>query len=336
MENNTVRSLIKPVHEFAGTRILAVGDLMLDEYIQGVVRRVSPEAPVPVIEYSGAEHVLGGAGNVAANIAALGGAPALIGVVGEDADAALLRRIASAAGVAVGGLVADPARPTTKKTRVLGNRQQVVRIDIESTAPLAAGIEAQVVAQIRELLPSCRACVVSDYEKGAVTELVCQCAIKEARALGIPVVVDPKVADFAKYRDSSVITPNLVEAARATGVRSIQGEAGLAAAAAALLGVVGSAALLLTQGSGGMTLFRRNQPAWHAAALAKQVFDVTGAGDTVVATLALGLAAGLPLEAAAGLSNLAASLAVQKPGTRPVFQNEILEVLTSQGFSLPS
>jgi len=311
------------VGQLRGCRVLVIGDVMVDEYLRGDVSRISPEAPVPVLEVRSHDWRLGGAANAAANIQALGGATTLVGVVGRDETAAILGEQLGQHGIA-NATVADPDRPTSKKTRLVAQQQQIVRVDHEKRHAVAGPVADELRGAIDTALRTVRACVLSDYAKGVITQDIARHAIEGARAAGIPVVVDPKQRSFHAYRGATVITPNLHELeAAAHRVSPFDVEQ----AAATLLPEIDGAALLVTRSAEGMTLFRRDRPAFHVAALAKEVFDVTGAGDTVVAMLALGLAAGLPIEHAIELASLAAAISVSKRGTSTVSPAELLAAL---------
>jgi D-beta-D-heptose 7-phosphate kinase/D-beta-D-heptose 1-phosphate adenosyltransferase len=307
-----------------GRRVLVLGDLMLDEFIWGKVARISPEAPVPVVEVTGQSFHLGGAGNVAANLRALGGDAVLVGVIGQDAAGERVREALRAAGVVPALAVSDGERPTTVKTRIVAHHQQMVRADREVTDDVTGILEAAVIAGLREHLPACGAVLVSDYQKGVVTAGVMRAVRTGARRLGVPVLVDPKVPHFSRYRGVTLVTPNQLEAERATGVR-IRSDADLGLAGQRLLKLLGGGAALITRGEQGMSLFEAGRRPVHIATAARAVFDVTGAGDTVIATLALALCAGAPLREAAGLANRAASVVVGKVGTATATAAEVLE-----------
>ena len=315
------------VARLRGHRVLVVGDLMVDEYLRGDVSRISPEAPVPVLEVRGTERRLGGAANTAANIHKLGGAATVLGVVGDDPTATALLAALAQVGVEARACVV-PGRPTTRKTRLVAHGQQIVRVDEEVRTPIAGDALAQVLAAIDELIADTAAVVVSDYAKGVVTAAVAQAAIAAAKQRGIPVVVDPKQRDFTVYRGATVITPNLGELERAAGAGTATA-AELATAVARITPIIAGAALLVTRGADGMTLYRDGAPVHHVAATAREVFDVTGAGDTVVATLALALAAGASIETAMGLASAAAGVSVSKPGTSTVTADELIAALAA-------
>jgi len=300
---------------FRDCPVLVVGDLMLDEFIWGHVSRISPEAPVPVVEVHRRSSVLGGAANTAANIGGLGGRPLLAGVVGDDMDGARVVELLKVQNVETGPIVRDPSRPTTTKTRVIAGTQQVVRIDHERPGSIAGTVEAELLARIDAVLPSVRACVVSDYGKGVVTASFVGELIDRCRKANVPTVIDPKGRDYAKYRGATVVKPNQLEAGQVLN-RSLKTEAEVDAAGVDLMEFLGpDSAVLITRGPHGMSLFERGKPAVHVPAQAREVYDVTGAGDTVAGTMALTLAVGGNLEDACRLASLAAAIVVGKVGT---------------------
>ncbi len=311
--------------QMRGARVLIVGDLMLDEYVSGTVQRISPEAPVPVVEYGRSESRLGGAANAAANVQALGGEVTLIGVVGTDAAAGELGSALARVGVTA-HLCTDAARPTTKKTRVVAQQQQIVRIDYESKSPIDGATHAEVLAAIEADLALTQALVLSDYAKGVLTPEVARAAIGMARGRRIPVVVDPKGHDFSIYRGATLITPNLHELERAAALPT-RNLAEITTAALRLLANLADTSLLVTRGAEGMTLFDARGPRHHVPATAREVYDVTGAGDTVVATVALALAADVDLPLAMEIASLAAGIAVSRRGTTTVSAAELAEAL---------
>ncbi len=303
-------------------RILILGDVMLDEFLWGRVLRISPEAPVPVVQIERESFHVGGAGNVARNVRALQGAAVLVGVVGRDAAAARLREELRQAGVG-DALVEAPERPTTLKTRILAQHQQVCRADRERAQDVERRIEDALIARTAGELRGCEALIVSDYQKGVVTARVMRATLELARRRRVPVLVDPKVRHLALYRGASVLTPNQLEAEQATGIR-IRNEADLRTAGARLLRLLRCRAALITQGELGLSLFERGRKPLHIATAAREVFDVTGAGDTVIATLTLALCAGASLPRAARLANLAAGVVVGKLGTATATPEELL------------
>jgi D-beta-D-heptose 7-phosphate kinase/D-beta-D-heptose 1-phosphate adenosyltransferase len=316
-----VNHLRSVVGQLRGCRVLVVGDVMVDEYMKGDVSRISPEAPVPVLEVRSHELALGGAANAAANIQALGGATTLAGVVGRDDTATALDARLAHHGI-IGRLVSDSDRPTSKKTRFVAQGQQIVRVDHEKRIPLAGDVAAALMQAITAEMATAEACVLSDYAKGVITPAIARHAIDVARAANVPVVVDPKQRDFTVYAGATVITPNLHELdAASRGIHDVE------AAAASLLPAIGGAALLVTRSAEGMTLFRADHKPFHVPAMAKEVFDVTGAGDTVVATIALALAARQSIEIAVELASVAAAIAVSKRGTSTVSPTELATAL---------
>lgn len=313
--------------QFTGLRIVVLGDVMLDTFVYGQCARISPEAPIPVLRHEREDIMLGGAGNVARNIAALGGMAVLIGLVGDDpAGKALHDRIAAEAGIEA-DLVSD-GRPTTQKTRFVAAQQQMLRLDTEKTHPTDP---APLLTAFRRQLPRADAVILSDYSKGVLTPDLLAGAIAAAREAGVPVVADPKNTDVARYDGVTLMTPNAAEAAAATGI-ACDGEDGEAEIAAARLlkRTPSSPALLITRGARGMTLAQRGRDVLHLPALARAVFDVSGAGDTVIATLTMGIAAGLPIAEATQIANVAAGLAVSKPGTAVVGLEELVHEMRQE------
>lgn len=314
-----MESLRPLVGQLRGGRVLVIGDVMLDEYLKGDVSRISPEAPVPVLEVRSHDYTLGGAANAAANIQALGGATTLVGVIGRDESAAILGQRLAKHGVD-SQLVIDPERPTSTKTRLVAQGQQIVRVDREKRGPITGLAEEDMRTAIDTGLRGAQAMVLSDYAKGVVTPEIARYAICAARAAGVPVIVDPKQRSFASYAGATVITPNLHELEAAAPPHPLFE---VERAATSLLPSLDGAALLVTRSADGMTLFRSGRPAFHVPAMAKEVFDVTGAGDTVVATVALALAARVAIEAAVELASVAAAIAVSKRGTSTVSPAEL-------------
>jgi len=299
-------------------RLLVVGDVMLDRYWFGQVERISPEAPVPVVRVSTTEERLGGAANVARNITALGAGATLLSVVGNDEPGRAVAGLLQQAGV-VDHLHVDPALATTVKLRVIGRQQQIARIDFES-APVAE-VLAEHFQQFQGLLPGHELVLLSDYGKGGLTHIVRM--IEAARVAGRPVIVDPKGDDYSRYAGATVITPNRAELREVVG--RWRDESDLERRAQKLRDELGLQALLLTRSEEGMTLFTE-QGAWSVPALAREVFDVSGAGDTVIAVLGTMLAAGVSMRDAVSLANRAGGIVVGKLGTATVSYEELLGV----------
>jgi D-beta-D-heptose 7-phosphate kinase/D-beta-D-heptose 1-phosphate adenosyltransferase len=307
---------------FEGRRIVVVGDLMLDRFIWGAVKRISPEAPVPVVEVERESQHLGGAGNVVANLVALGARAWPVGVVGDDAGAEMLVDEFRRAGVDGAAVVRDASRPTTLKTRVIAHSQQVVRADRESRHPVAPDIEDRLAWAFGDLLEEADAVVVSDYDKGLLAGGLLTRVLALAERGGVPVCLDPKVRRFAAYQPVTVITPNHHEAAAVTGLPAESDEE-LEVCGRRIREILGGPDVLVTRGERGMTLVGREGLVTHIPTTARQVYDVTGAGDTVIATLALGLAAGATAPEAAVLSNYAAGVVVGRVGTATATRDDV-------------
>ena len=321
MNRNRVEEILS---RFSGKTILIVGDVMLDEFIWGKVGRISPEAPVPVVEVVEETYRLGGSGNVAANIRDLDGIPIPIGVVGRDVAAERVGDLLNEAGIETYGLVrAD--RPTTLKTRIIAHSQQIVRADRESKKPLSPGLNRDLAGLFLQYLPQAAAVIVSDYDKGVVNGELLSAILPQARSAGVPVLLDPKVHHADYYRPVTLVTPNHSEAELLTG-SAIDSEPALEEAGRRLLQRFECEYVLITRGEEGMSLFSASKGAGshHLPTFAREVFDVTGAGDTVIATLALAYAGGATMEEAAVLANHAAGIVVGKVGTATVSRPELL------------
>ena len=313
------------VSAFPGAHVLVVGDAMLDKFIVGRVTRISPEAPVPVVAFDHEMHRMGGSANVANNVAALGAQATLVAVTGQDETAEMLARACREAGIAP-SLVGDPGRPTTTKVRIVTERnQQVARIDYEVDAEIQADIEARVIAEIQKHAPRASAIVISDYLKGCVTRNIVQAAVAAAAPQQTPVLVDPKIPHVDYYGGTTVVTPNHHEAEIAANMR-VRSEAEARGAARLFRDRAGCGSVLMTRGDQGMWLLGEGVEGYLTAA-AREVADVTGAGDTVIATLALALASGATLAEAARLANEAAGIAVAKFGPATVSVAELLAAL---------
>jgi D-beta-D-heptose 7-phosphate kinase/D-beta-D-heptose 1-phosphate adenosyltransferase len=308
---------------FPGKRVLVVGDVMLDEYVWGRVERISPEAPVPVVEVRTRSYVPGGAANTAANVASLRGQALLGSVAGRDAAGERLQAALRERGVDVSGFDLAADRSTTCKTRIVAHEQHVVRVDCEQRRALTPSEEDSLLSWAGERMAGVEACILSDYAKGLASPRLAQGLIARARAANKPIVVDPKPADFVKYRGATVVKPNLTEVERICNL-AIDGERRLAEAGDRLCGMLEGSAVMITRGSLGISLFRPGEPPVHVPAISRQVFDVTGAGDTVAGAVAMALAAGASLEEAAHLGNHCAGIAVGKVGTYAVGLDELL------------
>jgi D-beta-D-heptose 7-phosphate kinase/D-beta-D-heptose 1-phosphate adenosyltransferase len=311
----------------AGASVLVIGDAMVDKFIMGRVSRISPEAPVPVVAFDHDLYRMGGAANVASNVVALGAQATIVAVTGRDEAAATLTEACREAGIAP-SLVSDASRGTTTKVRVVTERnQQVARIDYEVDDEIAGEIESRVIAEIEKHAPRAAAIVVSDYLKGCVTRQVVQKALAAAAGRGVPLLVDPKIPHLSYYAGASVVTPNHHEAEAATGVR-VRSEEDARRAARLFRERAGCRDVVMTRGDQGIWLLS-DRVEGHLPATAREVTDVTGAGDTVVATLALTLAAGATLGEAARLANEAAGIVVGKFGPATVSVPELLDAIES-------
>lgn len=304
-------------------RALVIGDLMLDEYLWGKTERISPEAPVQIVDIEREDLRLGGAGNVINNLATLGCQVEVVGVVGEDLDGRQLAERLRAQGIVTDGLIFEAQRTTTRKTRILASHQQMLRIDREVRAPIAAASEERLLASVHERIGRCDVILISDYLKGVLTDRVTAEIIRLGRERLIPVVVDPKGTDYRKYRGATLLTPNRKETQLATGM-PVGDEKSLQAAGRSLCATLEIAALLITRSEEGMSVFHADGRQRHLPTVAREVFDVSGAGDTVLALMGAGLAAGLDVESAARVANLAAGIVVGKLGTSTVTADELL------------
>ena len=308
--------------EFRHVRVAIVGDVMLDRYLFGDVERISPEAPVPIVIVENEQDVPGGAANVAANVLALGGRPSLVGIVGDDPPGEVLRRELAALAIDGDGLVAVPGRPTTSKTRILARGQQVVRIDREVTNPLPDRYRDALLAAAYRALAESDVLVLSDYAKGVLDAALIEELIKAATKRKLPIVADPKPKELPACRGATLLTPNRRELEAATGGHFTDEDSDFEATRKRL----GVDHLLVTLGAEGMTLASAGQPIKRAPSIAREVFDVSGAGDTVTAWMAAALGAKTATIAeAAWLANLAAGVEVGKLGTATVSRQELLE-----------
>jgi D-beta-D-heptose 7-phosphate kinase/D-beta-D-heptose 1-phosphate adenosyltransferase len=347
LQHRVVKRLIE---KFRGRRIGVVGDVMLDRYLWGTATRLSPEAAVPVVDFAEQSECLGGAGNVAANLVALGARVALFGVTGEDEAAAGVRRCLGALGLPGNGVLADRHRVTTVKTRIIARHQQVVRVDHEKRAPLDPQTQERLIGRIMAGLRRLDALVVSDYDKGVVTDALAERVLGACHRLGVPAFVKPKTSRLFSYRGATAIVCNAKEAGFFV-TRALTDEDSVEQAGRALLAHFGCAAVVITLGEKGMcvvedgksgrlrlpatsfevTYARIGLPGLARGATGRQVFDVTGAGDTVLATLALAVAAGASLPEAAVLANAAAGVVVGKLGTASVSSPELFAAVMGRG-----
>jgi D-beta-D-heptose 7-phosphate kinase / D-beta-D-heptose 1-phosphate adenosyltransferase len=311
--------MLETIFAFSGTRIAVLGDLMLDRYVLGETTRISPEAPIPVFRIAHERSMPGGAANVACNVAALGGEVRLVGLVGNDAAAATLKGALSGVAGLEATLVCDPLRPTTLKTRYVAQGQQLLRVDSESTVPASGPPAHALMEAVEGALAAAQTLVLSDYAKGVLGPLVLPRVMEFARARGCLVIVDPKQVDMRCYAGADIITPNVTEAAKMTGL-GCEDDAGVVEAARRIGAAVGCRHVVITRGAKGMSVvgMANGDEPFHVPAVLREIHDVSGAGDTALAALALALTSGAPIEIATRLANIAAGIAVSKPGTATV------------------
>jgi D-beta-D-heptose 7-phosphate kinase/D-beta-D-heptose 1-phosphate adenosyltransferase len=322
--------LLPYLDTFSKVRLLVLGDIMQDIFMWGSVKRISPEAPVPVVRVERETAMLGGAANVVHNLTSLGANVSLAGVVGRDSSGERLLSDLKKMGVDCSSVIKETGRPTSVKTRIIAHSQQVVRFDREVSAPVSAASEKKILARLDGLIKKVNAVVVSDYAKGFITPAIARRVISRAGRAGKPVMVDPKLMNLALFRRATAITPNHHEAGEATGLEA-ETDARVTKAGKRLIRQLDCRAVLITRGEAGMTLIEANGPLRHIPAQAREVFDVTGAGDTVISTLALGVASGMSFYHAAFLANIAAGIGVGKLGTSVVSRKELKGVLQNEG-----
>lgn len=330
------KKLLELLPRLAGGKVLIIGDLVLDHYVQGQVERISPEAPVPVVHVEEERYVLGGAGNVARNIKALGGEAVIVGVCGMDQDGDRMRRLLFDAGVTAHA-VCDSDRPTIRKTRIIAQNQQVVRVDLEKTHHLSDGVTEQLFDYIRDSVSDAGVIILSDYGKGLVTAQFMQrlWTLLDGLEDRPPIFVDPKTRNFELYKGVDLLTPNAKEAQEGAGVELDGADKhSVLRAGARIFRKLGNANLLVTLGPRGMALFQGPEHVTHIPTAARKVFDVSGAGDTVIATLALAVAQGLDLVTACELANVAAGIVVAEVGTASASVDDLRGVL-AEGADLP-
>jgi rfaE bifunctional protein kinase chain/domain len=321
------QALRRHIQRFPQANVLVVGDLILDHYIWGKVSRISPEAPVPVVHVDSESLLLGGAANVYNNILSLGGRADLCGVVGADEGG---RRLLKELGVrrhGRGGVVIDADRPTTRKTRVVAHNQQVVRFDVEHRSELKSSLQRRILRYVESRLREISCLVVSDYAKGVVTASLMAELVRLTALRHVPIVVDPKVEHFSYYKGVTVVTPNHLEAGQAAGIHG-DDDGAINEAGETIRQRLGCHSVLVTRGEKGMSLFEFDGTTFHIPTMARQVYDVTGAGDTVIGTLALGLATGASIREGAMLANQAAGIVVGMVGTATVTAQQLTEAIT--------
>ena len=315
------KKMVPLIHKFKKKRVLVLGDIMLDKYIWGDVSRISPEAPVPVVEVKADSSSLGGAGNVAQNLSGLGVEPLLVGVVGDDEPGRWIRQsIQESSGVFI-----DKSRPTTVKTRIIAHHQQVVRVDRETKTAIAPAIREKILAFI--FSAEYDGLLISDYHKGMIHRPFIGLILSFAKERGIPVFVDPKMENFLFYSPVTLVTPNHHEAEKIVR-HPCRTEAEVEKAGFEIMSLISSRYLIIKRGEHGMTVFEKGKKPRHIPTVAREVFDVTGAGDTVIAAATAALLAGATIQEAALISNAAAGIVVAKIGTATVTPLELLAALT--------
>jgi len=331
MQMSSRDSAARDLGTLEGRGVLVIGDLILDHYLEGEVERISPEAPVPVVALKpgGERSVPGGAANVAMNVASLGGRPMIAGLTGDDADGSMLLDLLGAAGIETSAVMADRSRPTTSKTRIVSRNQQILRIDREVTDTPDEAVGNSLLVAVTGLLDRCDAVLFEDYDKGCISPGLITTVVSECRTRGIPVAVDPKFRNFLAYQGCTLVKPNRLEASRITGME-IRVPRDAAAAARVLLGRLGATAVLVTLGEQGSVLAVEGREPVSRPTAARRVYDVSGAGDTVIAVMALGIAASLGFERSAELANLAAAAVCAVPGVYAVKPADILREMRDE------
>ena len=311
---------------FEGKRIAVVGDLMLDRYYWGSVARISPEAPVPVVEVESESARLGGAANVANNIASLGGIPLMIGVIGQDDAGQALRSIIKESGLPIDGVLVDASRPTTVKTRVIAHHQHVVRVDKEVKEDIGEGIQEKILHVLKHHIDGLDAVIIEDYNKGVVVKSLIRELVEFARRKGKSITVDPKFHNFFEYKQVTVFKPNRKETEEALGVR-LHDQHSVELAGQTLVKRLQAESVLLTLGERGMSLFERDGATTHVPTAARKVADVSGAGDTVISTLTMALAAGASIKEASTLANFAGGVVCGEVGIVPIERTALYQTV---------
>ncbi len=320
--------LSKILDDFKDKKILIIGDIMLDKYVLGEVSRISPEAPVQIIDVIKENYVPGGAANVANNIVALDGNTFITGVIGQDEAGSILNSELEKRSINTKGIVVDPKKPTIQKVRIIGKNQQLLRIDYEDTRCIEDDMEKQIINYVREMINDIDAVIISDYAKGTITKTLVRSILRSCKQHNKILIVDPKPKHMEYYQDVTLITPNHKEASEMVGIEE-KGEEDLVEIGKRLQGIMNTT-ILITRGEKGMSLFEKGDKITHIPTRAKEVYDVSGAGDTVVGTLALAMTTGAKLKEAAILANHAAGITVGKLGTSTVTVDEIKKDLRDE------
>lgn len=332
LRSGTIDHLTQTITAMEGKSVLVVGDIMLDRFVYGEVERISPESPVPILSITREERMLGGAGNALCSLHGLKIIPYIVSVIGQDENARIITDTVAALGLPTGGLVVDETRPTIVKTRFLAGHQQLLRSDYEKKDAIAPAVAARVLEKIEAALPRAAIVLVSDYGKGLLTPEILSRIIASAQAKGVRVIVDPKGTDYSRYKGAFAVTPNKKELAEATGGMAVKTDTDILAAAQHLMKECGIDNVIATRSADGMSVIEsagRDDPL-HLRTTAKEVFDVSGAGDVVIATVCAALAAGANLLQAAALANIAGGIAVSKVGTTPIRARELMDALADE------
>ncbi len=325
-----MEQLLNIVKNFKDSKILVVGDLMLDEYILGDVNRISPEAPILILDAKETTYIPGGAANTAHNIRTLGNKVVLVGVIGQDENGKILKEILDKKGIDTQGVIVDPQRKTTLKSRIVARNQQIVRVDSEDKNPVSPAIEEQILNLIKSQIHEVKSIVISDYAKGVLTPNLARSIIEIARANNVLSLVDSKTNDYSQYRNCHIMSSNKKELAQTLNIQ-IRDENTFLQAGKMLLSHVMCDYVLVTQGAEGMTLFSKDGTTFHFPAVNNKAIDVSGAGDTSISTLALALSAGADLKQAVTLASHACGVEVGKVGTAVVLPEELEESLRNYG-----
>lgn len=315
------------ISQFSAARVLVIGDVCLDRFVRGTVTRISSESPIPVMVSKQESRMLGQAGNTFANLVGLGVQATLLSVIGHDREGDMLCALVEASGADPRSLLVNVNCPTTIKTRYMAGHQQVFRVDTEGALSCAPSIEGQLIEKLTALIPTQQAVILSDYGYGVLSSAVIRAAIAAAQAARIPVLVDPRGSDLSKYAGATVATPNRKELSEATGGAPTDTDSQVVLAAEKLMQQSGIQALVATRSQDGMSIVEPHSPPVHLRTTAREVFDVSGAGDTVIATIAAALAVGSSLVEAAGLANIAGGIVVGKVGTTPIRAQELLDMI---------
>ncbi len=334
-ENPQSQRLLSLLATMPQQKVLVIGDLMLDRFIRGEVTRISPESPVPVLAAKQENRMIGGAGNVLSNLKALGIQGEIIAIIGDDREGEIVKGLVEAAGGSGEGLTIRPQTPTTIKTRFLAGHQQLLRVDNEVTAPILPTLEEEILQKITALIPQQNALILSDYGKGVLTPQIIKTAIQLANKHKIPVLVDPKGSDFSKYSGATIVTPNRKELAEATNGAPTNADNEIVETSEFLIKQSGISAVIATRSQDGMSIISQKadksgfERPYHLRTHAREVFDVSGAGDTVIATIAAALATGGTLIEAASLANIAGGIVVGKVGTAAIRAQELIDAINN-------